>query len=136
MRCACKCQSVSCCTKSELATESERVGKTISGEREECFLNNSSFAYYFPLNWLRNELNVSADLDAFALCMCKCWQVHKSVVVVCRHRGRRCCCRRRHRRYTLINLLLIFLFFFSIFRHPSICRHVRVCVCIFSCRWD
>lgn len=29
---------------------------------EKRFPNNSSFAYYFPWNWLRNELNVSVDV--------------------------------------------------------------------------
>lgn len=31
-------------------------------EEAERFPHNSSFAYYFPLNWLRNELNVSVNV--------------------------------------------------------------------------
>lgn len=56
-------------------------------EWRACFPNNSSFAYYFPLNWLCNELNVSAEVSMSqwadsCLYLCICWQMHKSTIVI------------------------------------------------------
>lgn len=77
---------------------------------EERFPNNSSFAYYFPLNWLCNELNISVEVtmsqwaNDSCVYLCICW--HNAQI--------------RHLHRLLANaVVVVVVFLFSLLLFPS-----------------